>query len=336
MSRFSHQMTRPLIVLRAIVMIGSATLTACQDDAPSPVAPPSKASAAKSGTSGKPGSLEQVVFTGYKDGNTDVYIMNADGTNLRRVTTDSSADEQAAFSPDNKRIVFVRALMVRSLVPEGDELWSAYTDGSKPTLILKMNASLSHPRYSPDGTKIVFSAFLADKLNSEIFVVNADGTGLKQLTYDAADDDSPTWSPDGTAIAWVTTRTMKPAIFVMNADGLDPRPLITDCESGCLDPVFNPDGGHRMAYVDWGRHVVRVFDLDRENPTLDVGPAGTPGSTLSPTWTKNGSQVVFSSSRGIEGNFELYIGTPGKTAATDVRRLTVFGPGDATRPVYSN
>jgi TolB protein len=103
--------------------------------------------------------------------------------------------------------------MVRSLVSEGDELWSAYTDGSKPTLILKMNASLSHPRYSPDGTKIVFSAFLLDKLNSEIFVVNADGTGLKQLTYDGADDESPTWSPDGTAIAWVTTRSTNAAIF---------------------------------------------------------------------------------------------------------------------------
>jgi len=328
-------MTSPSIALRAILMVGTIALTACQDDAPSPVAPPSKASTAKSGTSGKPGSVEQVVFTGYKDGNTDVYIMNADGTNLHRVTTDSTNEQQAAFSPDNKRIVFVRALMVRSLVPEGDELWSAYTDGSKPTLILKMNASLSHPRYSPDGTKIVFSALLADKANSEIFVVNADGTGLKQLTYDGADDESPTWSPDGTAIAWVTTRSTNAAIFVMNADGLNPRPLITDCQTGCLEPAYNPDG-HRMAYVDDALGVVRVFDLDRESPTVDVGPTGTPGSTESPTWTKNGNQVVFSSSRGIEGNFELYIGTPGKTAATDVRRLTVFGPGDAQKPVYSN
>src|SRR5262245_43886440 len=247
MSRFSQHTARPSIALRAILMIGSAALTACQDDAPSPVAPPSKASAAKSGTSGKPGSVEQVVFTGYKDGNTDVYIMNADGTNLGRVTTDSSTDEQAAFSPDNKRIVYVRALMQRSLVPEGDELWSTYTDGSKRTLILKMSARLSRPRYFPDGTKIAFSALLQDTLNSEIFVVNADGTGLKQLTYDAADDDSPTWSPDGTAIAWVTTRSTNGAIFVMNADGLNPRPLITDCQDGCREPAFNPDG-HRMAY----------------------------------------------------------------------------------------
>lgn len=56
---------------------------------------------------------------------------------------------------------------------------------------------------------------------------------------------------------------------------------------------------------------------------------------MSPTWTKDGTQVVFSSSRGIEGNYELYIGTPGKVEATDVRRLTVFGPGSALFPVYS-
>ena len=116
-------MTRPSIALRAILLIGSAALAACQDDAPSPIAPPSKASAAKSGTSGKPGSVEQVVFTGDRDGNVDIYIMNADGTNLRRVTTDSSRDEQAAFSPDNKRIVYVRSSMVRSLTSQDDELW---------------------------------------------------------------------------------------------------------------------------------------------------------------------------------------------------------------------
>jgi Tol biopolymer transport system component len=346
MSRFSHRsahrsthrMTRPSfasIALRAILMIGSATLTACQDDAPSPVAPPPKTSAAKSGESGKPGSVEQVVFTGDKDTNSDIYIINADGTNLRRVTTDSSREEQPAFSPDNKRIVYVRASAERNLVPQGDELFTAYTDGSKRTSILKMNASLSHPRYSPDGTKIVFAAFLLDKLNSEIFVVNADGTGLKQLTYDAGDDYAPTWSPNGTAIAWVTNRTTNPAIFVMNADGLNPRPLITDCQSGCTDPAFNP-GGHSLAYVDIALNVVRVFDLDHESPTIDVGPTGTPGGTESPTWTKDGSRVVFSSNRGIEGNFELYIGTPGRTDVTDVRRLTVFGPGDATTPAYSN
>jgi len=70
--------------------------------------------------------------------------------------------------------------------------------------------------------------------------------------------------------------------------------------------------------------------------TVNVGPIPTTGTTVSPTWTKNGTQVVFSSSRGIEGNYELYIGTPGKIEATDVRRLTVFGPGSALFPVYSN
>jgi Tol biopolymer transport system component len=203
MSRFSHQLTRPSIALRAILLIGSAALAACHDDAPSPIAPPSKASTAKSGTSGKPGSVEQVLFTGIKNDNIDVYIMNADGTNLRRVTSDTTAEKEAAFSPDNKRFVYVRAPGVRSLVGDENELRTAYTDGSKSTLIVKMNASVSHPRFSPDGTKIVFSAFVSDKDFTEIFVVNADGTGLKRLTYNAGDDDMPTWSPNGQSIAWV-------------------------------------------------------------------------------------------------------------------------------------
>ena len=92
MSRFSHQLARPSIALRAILLIGSAALAACQDDTPSPIAPPSKASTAKSGTSGKPGSVEQVLFTGIKNDNTDIYIMNADGTGPVRLTTSAAPD----------------------------------------------------------------------------------------------------------------------------------------------------------------------------------------------------------------------------------------------------
>ena len=265
MSRFSHQLTRPSIALRAILLIGSAALAACHDDAPSPIAPPSKASTAKSGTSGKPGSVEQVLFTGIKNDNIDVYIMNADGTNLRRVTSDTTAEKEAAFSPDNKRFVYVRAPGVRSLVGDENELRTAYTDGSKSTLIVKMNVSVSHPRFSPDGTKIVFSAFVSDKDFTEIFVVNADRTGLKRLTYNAGDDDMPTWSPNGQSIAWVNNRDGKAGIFQMNADGLDPRPLITDCEAGCVEPAFSPTG-FKLAYVDPFINAIRVFDLDRESP----------------------------------------------------------------------
>lgn len=335
MSRFTHHLTRRSIALSALAVLGSVALTACQDDAPSLVAPPSKASPAKSGTSGKPGSVEQVLFTGIKDENGDIYIMNADGTNLRRVTSDTTWEVEGAFSPDNKRFVYVRKPAERSLAGNENELWTAYTDGSKQTLVVRMNKNVTHPRFSPDGTKIVFSTYVSDIDFTEIFVVNADGTGLKRLTYSAGDDVMPTWSPDGITIAWVTDRSGKAGIFLMNADGLNPRPLITDCEGGCVDPAFSPNG-RKIVYVDPLLKAIRVFDLDGEAPTVSVGPIGTTGTTQSPTWTKDGTQVVFSSSRGIEGNFELYIGTPGKVEATDVRRLTVFGPGSAVSPVYSN
>ena len=334
MSRIALEFTRTSITLSALVAIGSAALTACQDDAPFLAAPPSKASPAKSGTAGKPGTVEQVLFTGLTtDGSADIYIMNADGTNLHRVTSDSTWEQEGAFSPDNKRLVYVRRPTVRNLVEE-NELWTAYTDGSKQTFIMKMNATISHPRFSPDGSKIVFSAFVSDNDFTEIFVVNADGTGLKRLTYAAGDDARPVWSPDGITIAWVTNRGGKAGIYLMNADGLNPRPLITDCELGCVDPAFSPNG-RKIAYVDPMLEVVRVFDLDGEDPTVSVGPLNA-GVTQSPTWTKDGTRVVFASSRGIEGNSELYIGTPGLVQPTDVRRLTVFGPGSALFPVYSN
>ena len=83
----------------------------------------------------------------------------------------------------------------------------------------------AHPSWSPNGRRIVFSS--THNGNVEIFDINADGTGLANLTNNPAMDSSPAWSPDGTRIAFGTTRdtnwggepSANDEIYVMNADG---------------------------------------------------------------------------------------------------------------------
>ena len=313
----------------AFVAVFVALLAACGDESPTPLAPAPAASLSKTGT-GKPGTIETVLFVGSVDGNTDIYAMNPDGSNVRRLTTDPRTELQPDFAPDNRTFVFARLIDNNH-----SELFTANADGSKEKQLTELGTFPLAPRYSPDGTKIAFTASVPG-LGQEIFVMNADGTGVKQLTFVAAAHRFPTWSPDGKSIAFESDIGGTRSIRIMNADGLNERPLLPCFDLGCGQPAFSPVG-NKIAVADFGAGNIAVFDLD--NPAfglVGVGPIGVKGISTHPTWTKDGTRVVFASERGIEAGDELYIGTPGNEDPKSVRRLTVFSPGEAFQPSFSH
>ncbi len=94
--------------------------------------------------------------------------------------------------------------------------------------------------YSPDGTKIAFmNNYDGDY---EICVMNADGTGVRQLTKNSSTDTYPTWSPDGTKIAFASNRDGDVDIWVMNADGSQQTNITNDDPWDDDDPHWSPDG----------------------------------------------------------------------------------------------
>jgi Tol biopolymer transport system component len=96
------------------------------------------------------------------------------------------------------------------------------------------------PDWSPDGSKIVFESSGRDgKYDADIFVMNADGSGLKRLTTDGGQDAAPAWSPDGSLIAFESDRDGDREVFVMNADGTGQTPLTSD-EVGDGHPCWLP------------------------------------------------------------------------------------------------
>jgi len=168
----------------------------------------------------------------------EICVMNADGSGLVDLTNNPAHDDEPAWSPDGTRLVF------RSMRDGQAELYVVNADGSGTTR-LTTNAGvawLALPAWSPDGAKIAFDCYV-DAGNLDICVVNANGTAVTRLTADPGSDFAPTWKPDGSAIAFTTTRfDGRFEIAVMHSDGSSPTWLPVNAGLYAADPAWSPDG----------------------------------------------------------------------------------------------
>lgn len=166
----------------------------------------------------------------------DIYVMNADGTNPINLTQSVERPESvSSWSPDGKQIVFRSAKYFRWDNLFHSDIWVMDADGGNLRNLTNHHAQDSSPDWSPDGMLIAFHSdrnsdweFEVQEKNWEVFVMNADGTNLINLTNHPAGDGRPAWSPDGRQIAFVSNRDRKDVddenveIYVMNADGTNP------------------------------------------------------------------------------------------------------------------
>jgi Tol biopolymer transport system component len=148
----------------------------------------------------------RIAFASNRDGDFEIYTMNADGTDLRRLTHNPASDSHpGSWSPDGRQVAFV------SDRDGNPEIYVVNVDGTGETRLTNDPASDSHPAFSPDGMRI---AFHSDRDgNREIYVMNADGTGQTRVTNRPADDFDPSWSPDGARIAFATNVDAPPEMF---------------------------------------------------------------------------------------------------------------------------
>src|SRR3984893_16616738 len=111
------------------------------------------------------------------------------------------------------------------------------------TCALPISAIDIQPEWSPDGSKIVFTSNRDGLFNTEIYVMNANGSGVTRLTFNPAIDDSPDWSPDGMKIVFASNRTglLDFEIWVENANGANPVRL-TNGPRASVRPSWSPDG----------------------------------------------------------------------------------------------
>ncbi len=194
-----------------------------------------------------------IVFTSDRDGDLELYRMDADGSNVRRLTHSPGYDGGAFFSNDCSQLVWrasrptgaaltdYQGLLAEHLVrPTQLELWIGNADGSEARQVTYLGVASFAPFLSPDGGRILFSSNYPDPRGREfdIWSIRPDGSGLERITYGAGFDGFPMFSPDGKRLAFASNRRD----LAPGPDGAAPRYRVTGGEVGDNDTnVFVAD-----------------------------------------------------------------------------------------------
>jgi Tol biopolymer transport system component len=188
-------------------------------------------------------------------GDGDIYLMNANGTDIRRLTHELDASFPA-WSPDGSRIAFIEG--------QGQALAIIGADGSHPHIIANRRGYYESPAWSPDGQAIAYNSG-PNYTSQAIYTISPNGTGERRLTPGSAIASNPAWSPNGTRIAYASTD----GIWTINTNGTSPR-RITTCRLPCISdaaPAWSPTGRELVFVRDQQdrltrRHYINTYRLD--------------------------------------------------------------------------
>jgi TolB protein len=169
---------------------------------------------------------KHVVFTSTRNGDLDIFTMDADGSNVKQLTNELGYDGGPFWSYDGSKIVYraehpktpqeikdYKDLFAAGLIRPGNlEIWVMNANGSNKHQVTRNGAANFGPYWLPDGKRIIFASNQADPKNGrdfDLYIINEDGTGQQRITYHPDFDGFPMFSSDGKRLVWASNRNGK-------------------------------------------------------------------------------------------------------------------------------
>jgi Tol biopolymer transport system component len=262
----------------ALALVGLAGCGGGKKSTSEPTPSPSPSATPGPATCG--GGTRKIVY------NTDgIFIMNADATNRVRLTTrENNRDVDAALSPDQSKVAFVRP------TGTGYRLMMLNADGTNLRELVGERKYLRAPHWHPDGARLVYGSGSSGS-NVGIYTINANGTEEKQIT-EAGNASLPDWSPDGKKLAFVSSRAGTGLdIYTMNADGSNLVRVADTPDYAEWSPRWSPDGKKLVSYCDFTNSVdkrIYVLNVDGTGRT-GIGPE----NARRPSWSPDGKRILY-------------------------------------------
>ncbi|WP_223788978.1 TolB family protein [Marinicella meishanensis] len=264
---------------------------------------------------------QKIVFQSNRmDDDSEIYVMNSDGTGIQRLTNSPGHDGSPIWSPDGQKILF-------SSTRDGNyEVYIMNADGTDPVNLTNHPANDGHPNFSPDGKNIIFNsnrsmdledypttAYTADA-NIDLYEMDIDGNDVRRVTDYESWDSYPDISPDGQKIAFrrrlltdMGSTTGNSEVFIANRDGSQAFNLSNYPEHDGW-PAWSPDG-HLVAYAsereregNWQIYTIKPDGSDRRRIT-EFDSQGA--SFTKPQWSSDGNRIICTRTK--DGNVEIFI-----------------------------
>jgi Tol biopolymer transport system component len=261
---------------------------------------------------GRGGGL--IAFYSNRDGDSEIFVMNADGSGLTQLTHNTCTDNVPALSPDGRFVAF------GSDRTGNQELFIMdLADGSARQVTHAPTVD-THPDWSPDGSQLAFARFSPGSWDDgKLFLLDVQSGEERQLTNHPGGDMRPAWSADGESLLFSSNRDGNYEIYSIATDGTGVRRL-TDTALDELFPRPSPDG-REIVYTlgDFANRRFAVHVMDAEGTNDRALTAGRGVSGEDPVWADRGEQIIFQTDR--TGNFEIFVMNSDGSEQTNLTRM---------------
>ncbi len=250
---------------------------------------------------------DRIAFMSDRGGTYDVYLLDLESGELTDLTNDQANDGLPSWNDRANAFVF--------LTTRGTDTVGIYRmdiDGANAAPIrMDPPADADPPIWSPTGEWLAFAG-LAES-NAEIYIVDSNGSGLRNITNHPAADRFGAWSPDGQKVAFVSDRDGAIGIYSIDLQGGEAT-LLSDPESPSGGPSWSPDGT-QLAFMSSSLGDVEIYVMDSDGGNI-VRLTESVGFDGFPTWSPDGTRIAFLSNR--DGNPEIYVMNADGSAQTNL------------------